>query len=67
MLIFMYFWPHCVGCGILVPQPGLTQASGSESAESQPLDHRGIPSYMLIFLLYDAYIFEMVPFHDLSL
>ena len=20
--IYLFFWPHCVACGILVPQPG---------------------------------------------
>ena len=31
---FFFFWPHCVACGILDPQPGELRAPSSGSAES---------------------------------
>ena len=34
-IYFLFFWPHHIACGILVPQPGIEpQALGSESTES---------------------------------
>ena len=31
---FMYFWPHCAACQILVPQPGIKQVPPSLEAPS---------------------------------
>ena len=27
MLLFFFFWPHCMACGILVPSPGIEPTS----------------------------------------
>ena len=35
---FFFWWLHSTASGILVPQPGIEQVSGSESAKSWPLD-----------------------------
>ena len=43
--VFFFFLPHPVACGILVPWPGI-EPRPPGSAESQPLDHQGIPSVL---------------------
>ena len=45
-----YFWPCCMACRILVPRDW-TQAHGSESTESLPLDRQELPGHYFIYLL----------------
>ena len=40
-LLFIYFWPHHVACGVLVPQPGIALAL-LPALEVQGLNHLAI-------------------------
>ena len=48
-----------MACGILVPQPEIKRRPPAVGAESQLLDHQGIPKYLLFFFLiiYSLFLF----------
>ena len=35
--LYLFFWPHCAVCGILVPQPGIEP--GPSAVKAQSCDH----------------------------
>ena len=51
-LFFVFFWPHCVACGILVPRPGMEPAA--LAVEEQSFNHwtTGEVSVLPIFELH---------------
>ena len=52
--LFFFFWPHCVACGILVPQPGIKPVPLQWKAPSpfmtQPRKSRSITSVTFCWL-----------------
>ena len=52
--VFLFFWPHCVACGILVPQPGIKPIFSALGVKS--LNHwtsREIPRLTVLKYYFD--------------
>ena len=49
-----------MACGILVPQPGVEPETSSQSTESYPLEHQGIPGFFVCFYFWFCWVFVAV-------
>ena len=52
-ILFLFFWPHHVACGILVPRPGIEP--GPSSVKAQNPNHwttREFPSFKKIIIFF---------------
>ena len=52
--VFLFFWPHCVACGILVPKPGIKPIFSALGVKS--LNHwtsREIPRLTVLKYYFD--------------
>ena len=48
-ILFLFFWPHCMACGILVPRRGIEPVTPAVAAQSP--NHwtaREVPSHILL-------------------
>ena len=67
--MYIYIWPHCVACGILVPQSGIEAAPPAAEAQSPNLwtarEVLVIHIYTLFFIVFFTMVylkvFKIVP------
>lgn len=65
LLVFVFFWPWHMACGILVPWPGIEPAS--PAVEAQTLNHWTTSKVPSFFILFDfSSIYHTPSFSELS-
>ena len=47
-IVFIYFWPSCLACGVLIPHQGLNPCPLQWKPGAEPWDHQGSPQTSLL-------------------